>query len=437
MARRPDEITQLHRGIGRALAIHREASPRTQSDLARLTHYSRTSISHIEAGRQFPIEPEFWETVDQALGANGALVAQYEHIRGQELQLKHEQLEEDHAARRTRAAQSASAWSPPTPAVPAPGAKAETEQLRYALVNPSGADLVAVAQLREQVHALDVRYDRCPSTSLIAGTGQCLGRIAFLQSHASASRVRRELWAVEAEAATLMGQLVWDASQRRDHTAARAYFRQAAAAARRLQAPSAEGLALLRTSYVALYGEKDPRAGLRLTRQAADAVTGASDVLAGLAVLHTAEAHAMLNEQMECERALSDAEVCFGRVDQNDPAIDLFSPTQQGRLAGSCYLFLGDFGRAQQTLTETAEVLTDGSKSQAIVLGNLSLTYIRQRKLDEAAATLHQAIDIVEQTWGGGGLNVAFGAAGELRQWRTVPVVEDVYDRLLTLMTAS
>jgi hypothetical protein len=44
------------------------------------------------------------------------------------------------------------------------------------------------------------------------------------------------------------------------------------------------------------------------------------------------------------------------------------------------------------------------------VLGNLALARIRQQKLDEAAATLHSAIDVVEMTWGGGGLNIVFGA---------------------------
>src|SRR5690606_11243219 len=95
------------------------------------------------------------------------------------------------------------------------------ERLSYALEHPRSVDLVAVARLRERVHDLDTRYDRAPSTSLLADAGQCLGQVSFLRAHAATSRVRRELFAVEAEAATLMGQLVWDASQRRDHATAR------------------------------------------------------------------------------------------------------------------------------------------------------------------------------------------------------------------------
>jgi hypothetical protein len=128
--------------------------------------------------------------------------------------------------------------------------------------------------------------------------------------------------------------------------------------------------------------------------------------------------------------------VQFGRVRATDPAIDLFSPTHLGRLAGSCYLFLDKAKRAQLILEETAGSLQDRSKSRAIVLGNLTLACIRQREVDEAAAMLHRALDIVEQTWGAGGLNVAFSAARELQPWRDIPVVQEANDRLLALMGA-
>jgi hypothetical protein len=55
-------------------------------------------------------------------------------------------------------------------------------------------------------------------------------------------------------------------------------------------------------------------------------------------------------------------------------------------------------------------------------------------RLDEAAARLHQTIDVIEINWGGGGLNIVFGASRELRPWRDVPVVQDVHDRLLSLI---
>ena len=272
------------------------------------------------------------------------------------------------------------------------------ERTNYALTHPGSADLVTVA------------------------------------AHVVSARVRRELHGAEAEAAILMGQLVWDASQRRDHASARLYLDQAIDAARQVRDPAAEGLALLRKAMIALYGERNPREGLALAERTAKTTSQVSDVLTGLAILHTAKAHAMLGELAPCEEALANADTRFGRVGELDAAIELYSVTQFGRMAGSCYLFLADTRRAQGLLEAAAVALTDHSKSQAIVLGNLALALIRQGDLDEAAGRLHEAIDVIELNRGGGGLNIVFSAGREMRPWRTVPVVQDVYDRLLSLM---
>jgi transcriptional regulator with XRE-family HTH domain len=308
------------------------------------------------------------------------------------------------------------------------------ERMSHALTHPGSADIVTIAHLRNQVQHLDEQYVHVPSSSLLAGAGQCLGQVRFLAAHAVSGRVRRELYAVEAEAAILMGQLVWDASQRRDHASARMYLDQAIDAARQVRDPAAEGLALLRKAMIALYGERDPREGLALAELTAETTGKVSDVLTGLAMLHAAEAHAMLGDLASCEDALAAADSRFGRVGELDKAIELYSVTQFGRMAGSCYLFLEDTKRAQGLLETTAAALRDHSKSQAIVLGNLALALIRQGNLDEAAGRLHEAIDVIELNRGGGGLNIVFSAGRELRPWRTVPVVQDVHDRLLNLM---
>jgi transcriptional regulator with XRE-family HTH domain len=135
------------------------------------------------------------------------------------------------------------------------------DRLNTALERPSGTDLVAVAHLRDHVRRLDADYDRAPSTSLLPQTGQCLGQAYFLRNHARSNVVRRELRVVETETATLMGQLVWDASQRRDHATAHGYFDRALSSARELGDPVAESRALLRKSFVALYGEKSATKG--------------------------------------------------------------------------------------------------------------------------------------------------------------------------------
>ncbi len=310
------------------------------------------------------------------------------------------------------------------------------ERLRHVLARPGSVDLMSVAYLREQVRRLDERYDRAPSTALIPDAGQYLGQISFLGTHARRSYVRRVLHAAEAEAATLMGQLVWDASQRRDHDTAVAYFDQAIHAAQEHGDKAVEGLALLRKSFVALYGWRDPNAGLRLTQQTARTTAGVSQVLTGLAMLHTAESHAMLGVRRECEQALGAADAQFAQIQPGDPAIDLFSPSQPGRLAGSCYLFLHDAKSAAGILEETAQALQDQSKSQAVVLGNLAHAHIRLGALDAAVARLNMAIDVTERNRGGGGMTIICSAGRQLRRWRGSTEVQDVYDRIMALMAA-
>jgi transcriptional regulator with XRE-family HTH domain len=319
-------------------------------------------------------------------------------------------------------------------AVGAPGHE-DSDRLRFALEHPDSADLVTVAALRREVEELDEQYVHVPSVTLLAPAGQCLGQVRFLSSHATKSRVRRELLGLEAEAAILMGQLVWDASQRRDHASARMYLDEAIVAAGQVRDRVAEGLALLRRAMISLYGEGDPTAGLGEAQAAAEASSRASDVLVALATLHVAEAHAMDGDRGPCEAALSAADASLGRVDAADAAFELYSEAQAGRMAGSCYLALSDSRRAQGLLEDTAAIMSDQSKAQAVVLGNLALALIRQGKLDEAAGRLHQAMDVIQLNWGAGGLSLIFSAGRELRPWRSEPAVQDVHDRLLTLMT--
>ncbi|MFF7247578.1 hypothetical protein ACFZBU_27135 [Embleya sp. NPDC008237] len=74
--------------------------------------------------------------------------------------------------------------------------------------------------LRTDLLEVAERYDNSPSAGSLADTDQFLTRVTMAADHARVGRVQRELRIPQAEAATLMGQLVWDASQRSDHTTA-------------------------------------------------------------------------------------------------------------------------------------------------------------------------------------------------------------------------
>ncbi|MFE4367298.1 helix-turn-helix transcriptional regulator [Streptomyces sp. NPDC056835] len=311
-----------------------------------------------------------------------------------------------------------------------------SERMNYALENPASADLMVVAYLHERLRQLDESYDQASSTSLLGPAGHVHGQVKFLRENAANPRVRRALYEVEADSATLMGQLVWDVSQRRDHHAPLTYFGEALDAAQHIRDPSIESYARLRMGFVALYGEKNPTKGVMLAQQAAQVAKVASPSLTGLSLLHVAEGHAMTGALKECEDALKKADAQFDRVGLDDVAAEYYTVNEFNRLTGSCYLFLNLPERAEPILRTTTRALAAKKKSQAIALGNLTLALIRQRKLDEAAATMHRTIDAVELTRGGGGLNLAFSAGRELRQWRNEPWAQDINDRLLALMAA-
>jgi tetratricopeptide (TPR) repeat protein len=311
-------------------------------------------------------------------------------------------------------------------------------RLDYVMQHPRSVDMAAAAHLRERAQSLAKQYDFAASTSLLPAAGECRGQVTFLRKQAPDGPVLRELQVTEAQLATLMGQLVWDASQRRDHATAIGYYDQAISAANRAGETTAEAYARLRKSYVALYGEQEPQAGLRLAQEAATlAATAGSHALQGLALLHVGEGYAMLGERRECEAALGAAEAHLQVMRTADPAHGLLSSDRLGRIQGSCYLSLGDSAKAGSILEGTARRLQGRHKSKAIILGNLALAHVRQRDVEQAATVLHRAIDLLEVSRGGGGLNVVSAAVRELRPWRHEPVAQDVHERLLALMTLN
>lgn len=427
-----ETIEAARRVLGRELAALRNAAGYIQGDFAPLTGYGRSTLANVEVGRQSTTR-QFWKRCADALSAP-ELLARYDQIEAMAVAARDRTESEAQQARETRI----QAWRRSRPACDGGTSPIDEDEHRERLdqvfIHPERADLVAVAHLREHVRGLDEKYDRSPASTLIAEAGRCLGEIEFLAAHARRPDVQRDLSSAEAEAAILMGQLVWDASQRRIQDTAIAYFAQALTAAQRRGDRAYEGLALLRTSMVELYGRKDPVAGLEVAQHAAETSKDASHVLAGLSVLHAAEACAMQGDRSDCEKKLTVAEQYLGQVARDDPAIDLFSATQFGRMAGSCYLFLGDAGKAADLLEQTASSLRDGSKAQAIMLGNLSLARIGQGHVDEAVAALHSALDVIEKNWSGGGMTIAFTAGRKLCHWQEAAAVRDVRDRLLALM---
>lgn len=292
------------------------------------------------------------------------------------------------------------------------------------------ADAATVESLRYQVHALDERYTSTPSLALLTETGDVLGQLNLLAQHTTDQR-RCDVLSLQTSTAILMGQLLWDASLRQDNGRADRYFQLASRAAREINDPAGEAHALLRRSYVAMFGHKSADAALDLLHETVRLAPRTA--LAGVAQLHTAEAHAMLGDPRSCEAALSAAETTLDNASATDATARVSAPGQIDRIAGSCYLRLGDHRRAQHILTAAVDKIAPPSKSRAIVLGNLSKAALHQHDLDGAVFYLHDALDAVEITGGGGGINVISQSLRTLRRWRPDTRVLEVYDRVLSL----
>jgi hypothetical protein len=136
---------------------------------------------------------------------------------------------------RATTAPGGSTSSPPDPEAAA--------RLDYVMQHPRSVDLAAAVHLRERAQSLAKQYDLAASTSLLPAAGEYIGQVTFLRKQAPDGPVLRELQATEAQLATLMGQLVWDASQRRYHATAIGYYDQAISAANRAGDTTAEAYA--------------------------------------------------------------------------------------------------------------------------------------------------------------------------------------------------
>lgn len=247
-------------------------------------------------------------------------------------------------------------------------------------------------------------------------------------------RWRRDLDVAEAEAALLVGRLLWDAAGRRDSSAAAEFFDRAARRAAQAGDSVLHVTATLRAAFVGLYGG-DPRAGVRRCVQAAVIAAPVSEALFALARLHAAEGHALLGHAAECDRALTTARGAMAAISPDDPSPGACPPRTYQRLAGSAYLALGRHTEARAALTEAA-IRYEPGKTLAVVLGHLALACLGEGDTDAALRHVYTAIELAEAAQSVGALAVAFRAGREIVRSPDAaqPATREVVDRLLAVL---
>jgi transcriptional regulator with XRE-family HTH domain len=140
-ASRSERIWEQRRALGRRLAALRSRAGFSQWEFAPLTGYSRSTLSDAELGRH-RLRREFWQRCDDALRADGALIAAYDRIEVQASAARRSARSQAQAARDEQASQRLHALLPdqPSPArKPSPAALESLESLE-GLESPENTD---------------------------------------------------------------------------------------------------------------------------------------------------------------------------------------------------------------------------------------------------------------------------------------------------------
>ena len=119
VASRSERIWEQRRALGRRLAALRSRAGFSQWEFAPLTGYSRSTLSDAELGRH-RLRREFWQRCDDALRADGALIAAYDRIEVQASAARRSARSQAMAVREEQASQRLHALLPdePSPAAP-------------------------------------------------------------------------------------------------------------------------------------------------------------------------------------------------------------------------------------------------------------------------------------------------------------------------------
>ncbi|WP_198667340.1 helix-turn-helix domain-containing protein [Glycomyces dulcitolivorans] len=372
----------------------------TQESFARELEVDDSTVRGWESGRHAP-QPQFRKRIAAALQVS--LAELDDLLNGQDLNV----------GRRSASIETSTTVDLPV------------AEVRLAHVDPSVAGL-----LQQRVELLSQQYDHVPSTSLLAETTNLYGQITYLPSSTGSHEAKERLHAAAAAVALLMGQVLWDATARRDHAGALSYLAAAVRHAETIGDTDTAALAHLRSGMIDLYGQRKLTSAAARFDKAAHETRSPS--LRVFVLMHRAEVHAFRGDLRECERVLRSAERLLDRSHGEDRGADLVSDRTFERMAGSCYLQLGRYSSAIEHL-EAAQGLR--KKSSTIVLANLSTANSHGGDLDAAATHLHAAIDELERTRSGGGLKLA-AEATQLLARRRYPRSQEVQDRLLSLMAS-
>jgi transcriptional regulator with XRE-family HTH domain len=173
--REPQAIEQARRALGVELAAHRQAAGYSQTRLASLVGYSRSTIANVEIGRQ-RVPQSFWERADNALRAGGDLVTANDEVEAA-ARHEHELVARDARSVREGYTGALSVWPDDGAALDliAAAASEAREHAEHAAVTEIGPGMLD--QLKADVVRLGRAYMSAPPYPLFVTMQRALGRV--------------------------------------------------------------------------------------------------------------------------------------------------------------------------------------------------------------------------------------------------------------------
>ncbi|WP_163511168.1 helix-turn-helix domain-containing protein [Fodinicola acaciae] len=367
--------------LGRMLFEYRQRAGLRQKDLAPTTHYGRSTVAMVETGRQ-AVTRDFWESVDRRVEARGELLRAFDDLEaligterpGAASQRAPEGASPTHsravgsvedvidvvAKESTQLGRLADSTNI---------SEARIDELEEAL-HRSANDLLAgplvpvmheIKWIRDEAfHALEGRQHPRQSRQLYAIAGRSCGLLATI----AADRLRRPIAAARhAHAAAIAANLAeepaliaWIGSIRSSAAFWQGRFKTAAAIAARAREAAPVGLESARLATL------EARAWAKI-----------------------GDARAMKNALNHAAAARSYPGVAVGE------GVMAFPISNQIRIAGTAYLWIGDPDRARTTLSESLDRQAAEFNSiwhSATTRMDLATAYLCIESLDAAAATL-------------------------------------------------
>lgn len=465
MAREPAHVLELRRALGRYLTVCRERARWSQRRLADETHYHRTAISHLEAGRH-PAPRDFWEGADTLLAAGGALLKQYDEL---------VTAKRDDAADSARETVDDAVGEPVLSApwnhrgtvracVALSGGGGLVERRRFALL--TGAALTVPAhhwlirepeplvsglaggrisvtladQLPMMITTLRTMDDAAGGGTVLPLAQRAFDWVAGLLDHASYyEHTGRRLHGALAELGQLAGWVAHDAGHpglgQRYHVAA-------------LHATHSADDQLLGAHILGCMADQAARRG-----RAAEAVTLIESAMVGirgratprlLAELCIRKAYALatLRDGSACTAAVSKARTQIEQFtpDSDPPWLYWMSPAEIAAGAGDCLLQLGQPAQATTLLDEGIAMFDESfARDRQVYLTHLADALSRpgkRRDLDAAADRGLAAVRLAECLTSTRGLDCLRNLYARMRPHAPVPAVRNFLERARGVLAA-